>query len=186
MPSRSFPGFSQHWGNPVLVFSTLVSLPVLDLPVNRNAQQVLLCVRVLSLGMVFWEPHCCMYWWWRLCSEEYHSVVWRFHCLFIDGLSGKESTCNTGDAGLSPGSIRSPGGGNDNPLQYSCLRNPMDRGAWWAAVHGVAKSQTQLGEWACMQGLTTRHYSGKLRSIWSLCSFLIKVLKTINFLLGTN
>ena len=41
---------------------------------------------------------------------------------------------------------RSPGEENDNPLQYSCLENPMDRGAWWATVHGVAKSQTQLSD----------------------------------------
>ena len=60
---------------------------------------------------------------------------------------GKESTCNVGDAGnpgLIPGLGRSPGRGHDNPLQYSCLENPMDRGAWWAAVYGVTKSQTQL------------------------------------------
>jgi len=59
-------------------------------------------------------------------------------------LSSKESACNTGDtedAGLIPGSA---GGGNGNPLQYSCLGNPMDRGAWWATVHGVANRQTQL------------------------------------------
>ena len=49
---------------------------------------------------------------------------------------------NTGDKGLIPGSGRSPGGGNGNPLQYSCLENPMDRRAWQATVHGVAKSWT--------------------------------------------
>ena len=48
------------------------------------------------------------------------------------------------DMNLIPGSGRSSGGGNGNPLQYSCLGNPMDRGAWWATVHGVAKNQTQL------------------------------------------
>ena len=52
---------------------------------------------------------------------------------------GKESACSVGDPGSIPGSERSPGGGHDNPLQYSCLENPMDRGAWWAIVHGVAK-----------------------------------------------
>ena len=60
-------------------------------------------------------------------------------------LSGKESACNTGatgDTGLIPGLGRSPGGGYDNPLQYSCLENPMDRGAWWTVVHAVAKSRT--------------------------------------------
>ena len=50
------------------------------------------------------------------------------------------------DVGSVPGSGRSPGVGNGNPLQYSCLESPMDRGAWWATVHGVAKSQTQLNE----------------------------------------
>ena len=54
-------------------------------------------------------------------------------------LSGEESTCNTGDTGFIPGSGRSPGKGNGYPLQYSCLGNPMDREAWWAIVHGVAK-----------------------------------------------
>ena len=49
-----------------------------------------------------------------------------------------------GDVGLIPGSGRSPGGGSGNPLQYSCLGNPMDRGGWWTTVHGVAKSQTRL------------------------------------------
>ena len=51
----------------------------------------------------------------------------------------KESAGNAGDLGLIPGLGRSPGGGHDNPLQYSCLENPLDRGAWWATVHGVAK-----------------------------------------------
>ena len=55
-------------------------------------------------------------------------------------LSGKESAYNAGDMGSVPGWGRSPGGGNGNPLQYSCLGNPMDRGAWWATVHGIAKS----------------------------------------------
>ena len=56
------------------------------------------------------------------------------------GSDDKESTCNAGDLGSIPGLGRSPGGGNGYPLQYSCLENPMDRGAWWATVHGVAKS----------------------------------------------
>ena len=60
--------------------------------------------------------------------------------------SGKNSTCKAGDAGVSrsiPGSGRSSGGGNDNPLQYSCLENSTDRGAWQATVCGVTKSQTR-------------------------------------------
>ena len=57
-------------------------------------------------------------------------------------LRGKEPACNAGDVGSIPGSGRSPGEGNGNPLQYSCLENPMDRGAGRATVLGIAKSQT--------------------------------------------
>ena len=67
-------------------------------------------------------------------------------------LSSKESDHNAGDAGNAgwiPGSGRFPGGGHSNALQYSCLENPMDRGAWQATVHRVTKSRTQLGNWAC-------------------------------------
>jgi len=53
----------------------------------------------------------------------------------------KNSACSAGDLDLSPDSGRFPGVGNENPLQYSCLETPMDRGAWQATVHGVAKSQ---------------------------------------------
>ena len=56
----------------------------------------------------------------------------------------KNLPAKVGDAGLIPGLKRSPGGGNGNPLQYSCLENPIDRGAWWATVHGVTKSQTEV------------------------------------------
>ena len=59
---------------------------------------------------------------------------------FPDGLEGKASAYNAGDPGSIPESGRSPGEGNGNPLQYSCLENPMDRGAWEAAVHWVAES----------------------------------------------
>ena len=59
----------------------------------------------------------------------------------IGGSDGKESACNAGDPGLISGLGRTPGEGNSNPLQYSCLENPMDRGAWWATVHAVSKSQ---------------------------------------------
>ena len=62
----------------------------------------------------------------------------------LDGSDGKASTYNGGDPGSIPGFGRSSGEGNGNPLQYSCLENPMDGGAWWATVHGVANSQTRL------------------------------------------
>ena len=59
----------------------------------------------------------------------------------------KNPSANAGDirdTGLIPGWGRSPGGGHGNPLQYSCLENPMDRGAWWVTVHGVTQSRTQV------------------------------------------
>ena len=61
---------------------------------------------------------------------------------FPGGSDGKASVCNAGDPGSIPGLGRSPGEGNGNPLQYSCLENPTDRGAWWTTVHGVAESRT--------------------------------------------
>ena len=65
---------------------------------------------------------------------------------FPSGSQVKNPPANAGDAGLIPGPGRSPRDGNGNPLQYSCLGNPMDRGAQWATVHGVTKSQTQLSD----------------------------------------
>ena len=61
---------------------------------------------------------------------------------FPGGSDGKASAYNVGDPGLIPGSGRPPGEENGNPLQYSCLENPMDGGAWYTTVHGVTKSQT--------------------------------------------
>ena len=65
---------------------------------------------------------------------------------FPGGSDGKVSACNEGAPGLIPGSGQSPREGNGNPLHYSCLENSMDGGAWWAAVHGVAKSRTRLSD----------------------------------------
>ena len=61
---------------------------------------------------------------------------------FPSGLDGKESACNAGDPGSIPGLGRSPGEGNGYPLQYSCLGNSTDRGAWWPTVHGLADLDT--------------------------------------------
>ena len=66
------------------------------------------------------------------------------------GSEVKESACNAGDLGSIPGSGRSPGEGNGNPLQYSCLENPMGGGASWVMVHGVAKSQTRLSDFTSL------------------------------------
>ena len=86
--------------------------------------------------------------------------------------------------GFDPGLGRSPGGGYGNPLQYSCLKNPMDRGAWRTTVHGVAKSRTWLSNWANAQGGSSRgpHF---LFGCYSLKSFLLFTLLLLLFLLFT-
>ena len=91
-------------------------------------------------------------------SSLFHFQLYILTQFFLSGcprdLAGKESTCNagdTGDAGSIPGSGRSPGGGNGNPLQYSCLKNLTHRGVWQARIHGVAKSRTQLSTHALFQ-----------------------------------
>ena len=66
----------------------------------------------------------------------------------------KASAYSTGDLGSIPGSGRSPGEGNGNPPQYSCLENPTDGGAWWDTVHGVAKSRTQLSDFTFFLSLS--------------------------------
>ena len=65
---------------------------------------------------------------------------------FPGGSDDEESTCSAGDLGLIPGSGRSPGEGNGNPLQFFCLENSTDGGAWWSAAHGTAKSRTSLSD----------------------------------------
>ena len=82
------------------------------------------------------------------CIFETDSIINQlyFNMGFPGGPEVKASACNAGDLGLIPGLGRSPGEGNDNPLQYSCLENPMDRGAWWGTVHGVPKSRTRLSD----------------------------------------
>ena len=90
----------------------------------------------------------------RLHPSPIHSSIWFLHsgALFPSpnhpqglprGINGKESACNVGGVGLISGSGRSPAEGHGNTLQYSCLQNPMDRGAWWATVRGVTLSRTR-------------------------------------------
>ena len=84
----------------------------------------------------------------------FYSVIGRINIVryilprrgFRGGSDNKESTYKAGDPSLIPGLGRSPGEGNGNPLQYSCLENPMDREAWWATVHEVTKNRTQLSD----------------------------------------
>ena len=75
---------------------------------------------------------------------------------FPGGADGKASAYNAGDPGSIPGSGRSPGEGNGTPLPYSYLENPMDGGAWWATVHGVAKSRTRLSDFTFTSSLSGR------------------------------
>ena len=91
----------------------------------------------------------------KKCCSENQTAAWKRmklqHSLtaymgFPGSSDGKASAYNAGDPGSIPGSERSPGEGNGNPLQYSCLENPMDWGAWEATAHGVAKSQTLLSD----------------------------------------
>ena len=88
--------------------------------------------------------------------EETHSAIFVNLILLRKGFPGasnsKEFACNVEDLGLIPGLGRSPEGGHGNPPQYSCLENLMDRGAWWATVHKVAKSWTRLKQ------LSTQYY----------------------------
>ena len=97
----------------------------------------------------------------HLNEANFFSVLQEGKCWYrmdflANSSAGRESACSVGDAGDAgsvPGSGRSPGGGNDNPLEYSCLKNPTDRGAWEATVQRAAKSQTQLSKQASKQAM---------------------------------
>ena len=90
------------------------------------------------------------------------------HKRFLGGSDGKDSSCSAGYRDLIPGSGCSPGEGNDNPLQSSCLENPMDKEAWQATVHGVAKSPTR-------QPLSTLHTT-VIEQLRYLCHLFLPVL----------
>ena len=88
---------------------------------------------------------------------------------FPGGTVVKNPSANTGDAGdvgSIPGLGRSPGGGNGNPLQYSCLGNPMDRGAWSITVHGVSKSGTQLSTQTIKIYVKNLNDKGEISLLW--------------------
>ena len=83
---------------------------------------------------------------WNIFKKSQNCVRSKHNRGFPGGSEVKVSACNAGDPGSIPGLGRSPGEGNSNPLQYSCLENLVDRGGWQAAVHGVTKSQTWLND----------------------------------------
>ena len=93
---------------------------------------------------------------------------------FPGGSEVKASASNVGDPGSIPGSGRSPGEGNGTPLQYSCLESPMDRGAWRATVHRVAKSRTRLSDFTSLH----RSYTASVTSSLSLFVVLYNCFKT--------
>ena len=119
-------------GKTLLVFALLHSVFQGQIP--YNIQYLSLSVWLISLSIICPRP---MH---TLQKALFHYSLWLNNIPLPSGSNGKISTCNTGDRGLIPESGRSPGEGNGNPLQYSCLENSMNRGTWWATVHGVTKS----------------------------------------------
>ena len=114
-----------------------------------NFQELLPVLIILSslyplrLFFFFWMQYPLEF---LLCRHRFDVII--FLILgFPGGSEGSASACDTEGPGSIPGLGRPPGEGNGNPLQYSCLENPMDRGAWWATVHGVAKSRTRLSDY---------------------------------------
>ena len=106
-------------------------------------------------------------------------AVYFFLELLVIALCSSPVPANVGDArdvGWTPGSERSPGGGNGNPLLYSCLENPMDRGTWQATFYGAAKSWTRISMWACTSPVAfwTLSSLGSLSSsVISFCLFML-------------
>ena len=127
---------------------------------------------IKRINSYFQTPSSCS----SLLSHLYSPNITSFSILRSNS---KESACNAGDAGSIPGSGRSPGKGNDNPLHYYCLKNPMDREVWWATVHGVTVRQ----DWECTCILRSKGESKMQKQSQSLENMLNKsVLR--NHLLG--
>ena len=105
-----------------------------------------------------------------------HNLAWSFP----GGSNSKESACNVGDQGSIPGSEGYPAEGNGNPLQYSCLENSMDRGAWWVTVHGVTKSQITTKRLTHTHTHTHTHTTllGSWPRLAILCIFLSLLFKS--------
>ena len=124
-------------------------MPHSALPLHQSfPMELFISENILPFKMMSVCMHVCHTCWWMEVRPA--TSIYCTHTASVglpQWLRGKESTRNAGDtgnAGSIPGSGRSPRGGHDNPLQYSCQENPMDRGAWRATVHGVTKSRTWL------------------------------------------
>ena len=107
---------------------------------NGNALQCSCLENPMDRGITLPQSHA------KTLSSPHHFYFFDVTSLPL-WLSDKESACNVGDPGLIPGLGRSPGEGHGSPLQYSCLENSMDRGAWRGRVHGLTKSGTRLGNY---------------------------------------
>ena len=83
---------------------------------------------------------------WTIANSQTRLSDFHFFGGFTSSSIGKESACNSGDLGSIHGLGRSSGEGNVNPLQYSCLENSMDRGAWWATIHGFGRKESDMTE----------------------------------------
>ena len=97
---------------------------------------------------------------WMFLSLFSLHLAFLLQCVYVSANAG-----DTRDAGSVTGSGRSSGGGNGKPFQYSYLENPMDRGAWWAIVHGASKSWTQLCDWECIHQISVGHFKSFLNHV---------------------
>ena len=107
-------------------------------------------------------------------------------CIFSGGSVGKESSCNVGDLGSIPGLRRSSGEGKGNPFEYSCLENPMGRGAWWGTVHEVTKSWTQFSDqtsttYIYIYVYTHTHSFSYSFPLWFIIGFLVLYSRILLF-----
>ena len=138
---------SRHMGSVISACGLWYSKTALDLVVVVSGLGCsVACGILLDRG-----SHPCPLHWQADSCPLYHQQKWSPNLSvlvhdFPGGSGGKVSAYNVGDLGSIPGSERSPEAGNGAPLQYSCLENPMDGGAWWATVHGVTKSQAWLSD----------------------------------------
>ena len=130
------PGSSVHGILQTRILQWVACPPSGDLPAPRGPSRPRDQTSISHVSCISRQV---LYHWHHLESP----LISHYILIYFPGSSdGKASACNEGDLGLIPESGRSPGEGNGNPLQDSCLENPMDGGAWWATVRGIAKSQT--------------------------------------------